>query len=263
MILLLMAILGLCAGSFALAMTIRMYDGRDWVNGRSECDLCHTSLNWYDLFPVVSWLSTGGKCRYCKRKIGRLFPAVELGTAIAFVVSYNFWPYGFTKAGIAIFTLWLLMLTLMVSLLVFDLKWFILPDKLVYTLIALAGISKLVQVFYYQDFARLPGLGLSLVIGSGIFYLLHTISKGRYIGGGDVKYGLFFGMLLGSGFKSALVISVGSIIGTLLVLPSMIRHKTKMTSLIPFGPSLIIATLILYIFGDRLITLITTAYLFP
>lgn len=263
MILVLISILGLCAGSFALAMTVRMYDGRDWVKDRSECDLCHKKLKWYDLLPLISWLSTAGKCRYCHKKIGKLYPVIELGTGLAFGISYIYWPYGFTKAGIAIFALWLAMLTLMASLLIFDVKWYILPDKIVYTLIGLAGVSKLFQVLYYQDFSRLPGLGLSLVVGSGIFYLLHALSKGRYIGGGDVKYGLFFGMLLGSGFKSALVISLGSIIGTILVLPSVLRRKTKMTSVIPFGPSLIMATFILYIFGDRLITLLTTTYLFP
>lgn len=262
-ILVLIFILGLCAGSFALAMTVRMYDGRDWVRGRSECDLCHKPLKWYDLIPLASWLSTIGKCRYCKKSIGSLFPAVELGTAAAFSLSYWFWPYGFTRSGIAAFLMWLIMLTIMSSLFVFDLKWFILPDKLVYTLVGLATAYKITQVLYYQDVSRLPGIGLGLVVGSGVFYMLHMLSRGKYIGGGDVKYGVFFGMLLGSGFKSMLVISIGSVIGTVFILPSMIKHKTKLTSVIPFGPSLILATLIVYIFGDKLISLLTTTYLFP
>lgn len=256
-------VLGLCAGSFSLAMTLRMYDGRDWVKGRSECDLCHKPLKSIDLVPLFSWLSTKGTCRYCHKPIGKLFPAVEAVTALAFGVSYHFWPYGFTRVGVSLFGLWLVMLTIMVSLTVFDLKWYILPDKLVYTLIALAGSSKLVQILYFQDAKRLLGVLAGIGIGSGVFYVLHTFSKGKYIGGGDVKYGLFYGVLLASGLKSMLVISIGSVIGTLIILPSMLSHKRKLTSVIPFGPSLILATFIMYIFGDRIVALITTTYLFP
>jgi prepilin signal peptidase PulO-like enzyme (type II secretory pathway) len=155
------------------------------------------------------------------------------------------------------------MLTLLVSLVIFDLKWFLLPDKLVYTLISLAGASKLVQVFYFQDFQRVIGIAGGIVVGFGVFFALSYFSKGKYIGDGDVKYGLFFGILLGSPFKALLVISLGSLLGTLLTLPSLLTHKKKLTSVIPYGPSLIVATIVLYIFGDRIIDLLTTTYLFP
>jgi len=261
--LIIIVILGLCAGSFALAMTLRMYDGRDWVRGRSECDICHKPLKLIDLVPLFSWLSTKGTCRYCHKKIGGLLPLVELSTALVFGISYYFWPYGFTKMGIALLSVWLVMLTIMVSLTIFDLKWYILPDKLVYTLVGLATGSKVVQILYTQSFERIPGILIGLAVGSGIFYLLHTVSKGKYIGGGDVKYGLFFGMLLASGFKSMLVISIASVIGTLIILPSMLSQKRKLTSVIPFGPSLILATFIMYVFGDRIAQLLMTTYLFP
>lgn len=260
---LLFFILGLCVGSFALAMTMRMFDGRDWVNGRSECEECHTVLKWYDLVPLISWLSTGGKCRYCRKKLSWQYPAVELLSAMLYVISYKFWPYGFTKVGLGLFGLWLVMLAILTSLVVFDLKWYILPDKLVYVLIGLAGASKLTQILYFQAWNRIPGLVLGVAVGSGIFYVIHMLSKGKYIGGGDVTYGIFSGLLLGSGFKSMLVISLASIIGTLAVLPSMLSKKTKLTSAIPFGPCLILATFVLYIFGDRIVSLLTTTYLFP
>ncbi|MCA9347458.1 prepilin peptidase [Candidatus Saccharibacteria bacterium] len=256
-------ILGLCAGSFALAFTMRLFDGRDWVKGRSECENCHHELQWQDLIPLFSWLSTGGKCRYCNKSIGLTYPLVELGAGVLFGVSYAFWPYGFSKIGVLIFSLWLVILTLMISLIIFDLKWQILPDKVVYTLIGLALASKITQVFYFQDFSRVFGLLLGVTVGSGIFALLYFLSKGKYIGGGDVKYGIFFGVLLASGFKSLLVISIGSLLGTLVVLPSLLSKKSKLNAQIPFGPYLIIATIIVYLFGDKLVDLLTTFYLFP
>mgnify|MGYP001175491998 FL=1 len=258
-----LSFLGLCAGSFAYAMTLRMYDGRDWVKGRSECDMCRKPLSWKDLVPLFSWLSTKGRCRYCKKKLGMSYPLVEIGVSASFALSYAFWPYGFTKAGVAVFAVWLVMLTLMASLVIFDLKWYLLPDKIVYTLIGLAGLSKLVQVLYYQNFSILSGVAGGVLVGWGIFYFLYVISKGKYIGGGDVKYGIFFGILLASPFKSLLVISLGSLIGTIAVVPSIIRHKTKMSSQVPFGPSLILATAIIYLFGDKIVDLLTTFYLFP
>lgn len=256
-------VLGLCAGSFALAMTMRMYARKNWVNDRSQCDHCHKTLQAVDLIPLLSWISTGGKCRYCHKKLDRLYPAVELVTGVLFAISAVFWPYGFTASGIAVFALWLVMATLMVSLVVFDVKWMLLPDKLVYTLVALALSSKLFQVVYYQDLSRLSGLLAGVAVGAGLFAVLYIVSRGQYIGGGDVKFGLFYGVLLSSGFKSMLVICIGSLIGTLLVLPAIVTKKTSMTSQIPFGPSLITATFVMYIFGDRIVELLTTTYLFP
>jgi prepilin signal peptidase PulO-like enzyme (type II secretory pathway) len=165
--------------------------------------------------------------------------------------------------GIAVFCVWLVMLTMMTSLIVFDIKWQILPDRVTYPLIGLATASKLIQILYYQDFSRIYGIVLGVAVGAGLFLALYIISSGRYIGGGDVKLGIFYGVLLGSGFKSLLVIALGSMLGTILVLPSLLGRKIKMQSQIPFGPSLIVATFIVYIFGDRLVELLTSAYLFP
>jgi prepilin signal peptidase PulO-like enzyme (type II secretory pathway) len=255
--------IGLCMGSFAYALAMRLYDGRDYVRGRSECEACKHTLAWYDLVPVVSWLSTGGKCRYCSKGIGRSYPLVEIATGLLFGLSYIHWPYDASRIGIAVFGLWLVMLTVLVTLTIFDAKWYMLPDKLVFTLIALAASSKLFQAAYYEDLTRLVGVLGGMLVGGGVFYAIWYLSKGKFIGYGDVKLGIFFGILLGSPFKALLVLSIGSMIGTLLVLPSIVKHKAKLTSAIPFGPSLIAATCIMYIFGDRIVHAITTFYIFP
>lgn len=259
----LFAVLGACAGSFAYAMTLRMADGRDWVAGRSECEKCHAVLKWYDLVPLLSWITSRGSCRHCHKPIGTIYPLVEVCSAAAFAVSAYFWPYGTGLYGYASFGLWCVFMTLMISLVIFDLKWFLLPDKIVYTMVVLAGGAQIFFVSYFAQPERLTGIVLGVVVGSGIFYVLHKASNGRYIGDGDYKYGIFFGLLLGSGFKSMLVISLGSLIGTVLVLPALLLKKRGLSSQIPFGPSLIAATYVVYIFGDRLIERFATLYLFP
>jgi prepilin signal peptidase PulO-like enzyme (type II secretory pathway) len=250
-------------GSFAYALALRLYDGRDYVRGRSECESCKHVLAWYDLLPLVSWVSMSGKCRYCKKPMGYSYPIIELATGTLFVLSQKFWPYGFTRAGIVVFGLWLVMLTVLVTLSIIDTKWFLLPDKLVFLLIFLAAGSKLAQAAYFEDLGRLVGVLGGMGVGAGVFYAIWYLSKGKYIGYGDVKLGIFFGILLGSPFKALLVLSIGSLIGTLLVLPTMLRRKAKLTTAIPFGPSLIAATCVMYIFGDRIVHALTTFYIFP
>lgn len=258
-----MFILGTAMGSFAYVLALRSYDGRDWVNGHSECEHCHELLKWYDLVPVASWLSTLGKCRYCKKSIGATYITVELATGALFLLSYRYWPYGFEHLGVSAFVLWLISLTVLISLVIIDLKWFLLPDGLVFSLIGIAGAFQLYVVAYTQDFSRLPGILGGIAVGFGIFYLLYMVSSGRYIGGGDVKYGLYIGLLTGSALKSLLVISVASLLGTLAVLPLLITKKTKLTSKIPFGPFLILATIIVFIFGQKILDWYTGFYLFP
>ncbi len=257
------ALLGLVAGSFTLAMTMRMMKRKPWVNDRSECDHCKKKLQPVDLIPLFSWLSTGGRCRYCKKKLSWLYPVTELAVAASFTVSYLFWPYGFSKMGILMFAVWLVMLTLMAALFVFDIKWMILPDKITYPLIAIALASKLFQMAFYENFDRLPGIAIGVLLGGGIFFSIYVLSRGKYIGGGDIKLGIFYGILMASGFKSLLVMCIGSMLGTLYMIPALVSRKSGMTTKMPYGPFLLAAIFIIYIFGDRIIELMTSTYLFP
>lgn len=250
-------------GSFAYAMTGRMYVGKNWVNDRSACDSCGHTLNWYDLVPLLSWVSARGKCRYCSAKLSPVYPGVELLSAAALLVSYIHWPYGWSGLGVALFVLWLVMLTLLISLVIFDLSWFLLPDKIVYTLVGLAFVQQILIISYSWSLSSVPGIIAGALVGSGLFYALFALSGGRYIGGGDVKYGLFFGILLGSGVKSLMVIGFASVLGTLVTLPFMLGKKGALRTQIPFGPFLIAATMIVYLHGDKIINAYSTLYLFP
>ncbi len=139
-------VIGLCFGSFALAMTDRMKAKKDWVKGRSECDKCRHKLGLKDLVPLASWLSTGGKCRYCHKRLSKAYPLTELACGSAFVMSYIFVPYELDGYGLAVFGLWLLALVIMTSLIVFDLRWFLLPNKLVYPLQIIALIHWIIII---------------------------------------------------------------------------------------------------------------------
>jgi prepilin signal peptidase PulO-like enzyme (type II secretory pathway) len=195
--------------------------------------------------------------------LGKAYPLSELITGVIFAGSYYFWPYGFGALGWFQLLLWLVVVVLLVSAAFADYRWSILPDKLTIPLAVIACASQLFSIAYTQSFDAIPGVILGVVVGAGIFYVLNVVSKGAYIGGGDVKLGLFYGILLGSGLKSMLVIAIGSTLGTIALLPMLVRKQKTIHTQIPFGPYLIIATILVYIFGDRLVSLVTTTYLFP
>ncbi|MFZ2545791.1 MAG: prepilin peptidase, partial [Candidatus Saccharimonas aalborgensis] len=111
------------------------------TSDRSVCLSCHHQLRWYDMIPLLSWASTGGRCRYCQQPIGSLEPLVELGLSAAFVISYLYWPTPLTS-GVAwgAFIVWLLSLTSLAILVTYDIRWQLLPDIVSYSYMSLGII---------------------------------------------------------------------------------------------------------------------------
>jgi leader peptidase (prepilin peptidase) / N-methyltransferase len=253
MIVLVLVMLGLVMGSFINALTWRMHIGKDWVRGRSECSHCHHPLAPKDLVPVLSWISLLGKCRYCHHKIEDS-PLIELAMPAIFVFSYYFWPLGFNGGGLFEFVLWLVFLVGFGALAVYDLRWFLLPDKIVFPLIGLALLQLGGRVIFYgMAWHEVVGAFLGALIMSGLFYGLFQLSKGAWIGGGDVKLALALGLLAGTPLRSLLVIFVASVAGTLVALPLMAMGKAKRKTQLPFGPLLIIGLITVELFGGAML----------
>jgi len=258
--------IGLAFGSFALAMVDRMKSGEDWIKGRSKCDHCQHKLMPKDLVPLFSWLSQKGKCRYCKKKLSVFYPLVELGTGLAFFGSYIFIPYGISGLSFVLFSLWLFALVLMSALVVFDLRWYLLPNKLVYPLIAMSVAHRVVLFFVNSEVfneAILSTLA-ALLIGSGLFWVLHRISKGKWIGDGDYRLGIAVALLLTDPLVTWFSLFLSSVFGLLIMLP-MIYHskrKLKLKLKIPFGPFLILGLYFSYLFGAQLIDWYINTFLY-
>lgn len=261
-------VIGLAFGSFALAMVDRMKAGKDWVKGRSECASCKQRLGAKDLVPVLSWLSTRGRCRYCKAKLTIAYPLVEIGCGVAFLLSYLYMPYELSGTNIALFVIWLLSLVIMVALVIFDARWFILPNKLVYPLALLAIAHRLIFVISNtKPFSNdLLSLGLSLFVSAGVFLILYIASSGKWIGDGDIRLGVAMGLFLPGGIESWLVIFIASVLGLivgLLFTPKKGKNKKKlMTTKIPFGPMLILGLFIVYLFGSHIIDWYSSSFLY-
>lgn len=231
------------------------------------CPDCKHALRTKDLIPVFSWLWQGGKCRYCKKSISWQYPAVELSTALIFVGSYLFWPKELDSGWLVTeFSLWLIVLTGLIALVIYDLRWMLLPNRIIFPLYGLAavmvGARSLEQMSISPTLSAIGGV----VIGGGIFYALFQISHGRWIGGGDVKLGFLLGAIVGSPQLALLLLFLASILGTVYAACLMSLKGIKRSAKVPFGPFLIFATVITLFYGQAIIdwyleiSLITTDY---
>ncbi len=256
MIFVVLTVLGLAMGSFVGALVWRLHEGKNFVSERSECEHCHHKLGLLDLLPVVSWLALGGRCRYCKAPIGWQALVLELAMAALFVGSYIVWPLPFdTWQSNVSFGLWLVYVVGLVALLVYDLRWMILPNAIVFPLIGLALVELIVRYSLQPGptvFGYLESAVLGVAVLGGVYWLLYTLSRGKWVGYGDVKLGVFMGIALGWQ-RALLALFLANIIGFFAVLPGLATGKLKRTSRVPFGPFLIVAFVLSFLFGDEII----------
>lgn len=215
------------------------------------CPNCHHLLSGRELVPVVSWLILRGRCRWCKRAIAVQYPLVEVATAALFGLSYGAWEFTNLTSKLS-FGLWLLILTSLILLAVYDLKHMLLPTRVIKVLIALVWVNLLLVGLSAGDVGLIATHLLAAMAGWAFFYGLYALSGGRWLGGGDVRLSFVMGLLLGPkllllalfvGFNSAAIISIALII----------FHKLHRKALIPFGPFLIAGTIVAMLWGDSIV----------
>jgi leader peptidase (prepilin peptidase)/N-methyltransferase len=226
------------------------------LKDRSVCLHCGHQLEGRDLIPLVSWLSLKGKCRYCHKSIGWMEPAIELGMAVFFALSFVTWHASLVTplAGLQ-FVLWLLAGVGLAILFVYDARWFLLPDRVTYPLIALSALYALL-VLLARNFAPLDILSVvdACIILSGLYYLIYVVSKHQWVGFGDVKLGLVLALLLADWKLAALALFLANVIGTIIVIPMMLKGRLERRAHIPFGPLLISGWVLAGLFGHPIVT---------
>lgn len=230
---------------------------RQITTDRSVCLHCGHQLRWYELLPVISWVIQRGKCRNCKRPIGNMEILAEVLLGSAFAVSYLVWPYDFSdEQGIVFFVLWLVMLVALAVHWMYDARWFLLLDRVTILLVVIAVLFvafKLADQSTLLLSASLVGISLSLLVLPGFYGLLYVVSRGAWIGLGDVKLLVPFALVLPSWEYGVLLIFLANLIGCLALLPAMVTKKLTRTTRVPFGPFLILAFIITFLFGQRIL----------
>jgi prepilin signal peptidase PulO-like enzyme (type II secretory pathway) len=221
---------------------------------RSECLNCHHQLAWYDLIPIVSWVTLRGKCRYCRAPIGYMEPLLEVGLALTFVVSYLAWPQPLDQTTNLIgFVLWLIGCTLMALLFAYDARWYLLPFSINVALIGVgtvfAGVTYLSAGAFTLE--QLGSLLLAIVIMSGLYFIFSLLG---YVGLGDSILGFGLALFLGKWEYAFLALFIANLLGCFLLIPIALRGKMRRNLHIPFGPFLILGTLITLLWGAMIIS---------
>jgi len=238
-------ILGLCVGSFINMALWRVGNKKSFFKeARSICDFCGKQLKWYDNIPVISWIRYRGKSRCCGKKLPLLYPIVEITTGLLFLL--NLQSTTFNLQLIVIF----IILGLLVFEAAFDFKYMMLPDATAWALIILAALRWILS--------GLPVINIICALISALFiFILHKIKiKGHEaMGDGDVFLAFFMGLFLG--FPNIIVafyiaFIVGAVVGAFLIYKKIIGRLSP----IPFGPFLILGTIIAYYWGEKIIQII-------
>lgn len=217
-------VLGLILGSFLSVLVGRWETKEGIVAGRSECPDCRHVLAWYDLVPLLSWMMLLGKCRYCRMPISVRYPLMEL--TMAATLSVYAWRYGllsfWSLSDVAI-------LFGLVALFFFDLRWHLLPDAIIFPLVVIV----VARIIWLRPDLLVNGLVTGAAL-AGILGLLYLVSRGTWLGFGDVKLALLIGVLFGyPGAVGVTLIAIWT--GALVGIGLMLLHRATMKTALPFG----------------------------
>ena len=262
---------GAAIGSFLNVVIHRVPNELSIVLPNSACPNCKSAIKFYDNIPVLSWLILRGKCRRCAGAIAWRYPAVELLTALVFVLTY--WQIGLT----AFLPVALIFVSAMIALVFIDAEHMILPNVITYPLFVFALLARIAlpAAFdgnFFSDttyapissFNGWPPWALSLagaifgaLVGGGSLWLVGALWKllrgVDAMGLGDVKLLFGIGALLGWRL-TILTIFIGAFTGAIAGIAVVLRQKDKdIQTQIPFGIFLGIGSVAAMLFGDRMI----------
>jgi len=240
-------LIGTSIGSFIDCAVYRMERRQKFLFSRSYCPNCNHKLSGFDLIPIISFFLLGGKSRYCSKKISLMYPVAELITGILFFLI-------FFKFGFSFLTFYYLIIAvLLMFIFLYDLKFFIIPDKIIFPAIFFVLTFHLVNYFkhFVPDIFNFKYI-FAAIIASLFFYAIYFFSKGSAMGFGDVKLGFLLGLIFGFP-KILLVLWLTFIIGGPIALILVLLKKKNLKSQIPLGPFLVIGAFITLLFGTEIL----------
>jgi len=231
---------GLVFGSFFNVVGLRVPNGTLLKQQRSYCDTCNRTLTWKELIPVFSFVKQKGKCRTCHETISPLYPVMELSTGLLFAFTHL--RFGWSHQTI----LGLLLISLIIPVTVSDLEYQRIPNRILLFFAPLFIIYRLIYPLSPWYFS-LIGASLAFVL----LFLIILLSKGG-MGMGDLKYFTLFGFIFGP-YQFLLLFFLATIYGSIIGFISIKRNNGNRKTKIPFGPSIGLAALTVFYFGEAIL----------
>ncbi len=270
-ILCVVALFGLCMGSFLNCVAWRIVHEESVLYGRSHCAKCNHPLGFLDLIPVFSYVFLGGKCRYCKEKIAFRYLLAELLSAAVFVSILV--GFGFTLQALEAAFLAAILLCISFA----DLEDFLVPDRLIIAGIAgrlvFAIVSGILEHSLWKDLLWTVVGGLAVALPLYILVMIaDKVMDKETMGGGDIKmmfmigmyfrwqcnlfimivacvFGLIFGIINNARVKDAEPIEVPDASASTEEILAALEAKEEQ-KLIPFGPSIAAGAWVAMFFGS-------------
>lgn len=234
-------IYGIIIGSFLNVCIYRIPKEESIVTVGSHCMVCGHRLKWYDLFPLFSWLSLKGKCRYCGTKISIQYPLIEFlnGMLYLIVFAVNGWNWDSV--------LWCVLVSALIVLSVIDYRTMMIPTGVD---VVIFGIGILHLAFHLNDWVY-------YVIGfffASLFLLLcafvfRAVTGKSGLGLGDVELMACAGLCIGWGHALFAVV-IGSVLG--VIIQGIRILVTKENGKFPFGPYLSLGIFISMLWGSQI-----------
>ena len=230
---------GIVIGSFLNVCIYRIPKHEDIVKTRSHCMSCGYQLEWYDMFPVFSYLFLGGKCRKCGAKLSVQYPLIEAANGILYTMIV--WMNGVNVESL----LYCLLTSALIVLSVIDFRTYEIPLGINLFILAL-GLIRVAT-----DYRNFPDYLIGFLSVSAVLAVLYYVSRGRAIGGGDVKLMAVCGLLLG--WKLIIMaFLLGCILGAVI---HVIRMKVSGEDhVLAMGPYLSMGVFIAALWGNQLLT---------
>jgi len=237
--------LGGVIGSFLNVCIYRIPKEESIVFPPSHCIDCSHPLAWYDLVPIVSYLSLRGKCRYCGGVISPQYPIIEALNAIIYLFLYL--HFGLS----AEFVFYGIMASILIVVCLIDYYHQIIPDGIILLMFVLTVIYKASEYLIYGTplFLRDPICGF---LAGGLLFLAIAVISGGAMGGGDIKLIAVLGLILGLK-KTLLNILLSFFIGAVVSIYLLASGRKGRKDAIPFGPFINIAFIITLFYGDMII----------
>ena len=255
-VILIAGVLGLVCGAFVNVFMLRTPDGLEFTAGRRKCVTCAKPMHAKDHFPLVSYIVLQARCRACKSVIPWQYPALELammllfmGFAYQIVTQDPSVPFFARDVGdaIGLFTRNGLIAMLLLPIFMFDYRASVIPDRL--SVPAMIIALSLNAALGIDPTAMLFG---GFLLGA-FFAIQYLVSRGAWVGGGDIRMAMVMGFLLGPElgiFALLVAYTIGALIGVYLIF----GRRRDLRSHVPFGTFMVIGTFIALFFGNSVVS---------
>lgn len=247
-------IIGAAVGSFTSVVIYRLHtDKPGIIKGKSMCPSCETKLTPFDLIPIISYLTLRGKCRHCNKEISYMYPLLEIISGALFALLFIKHPFlnesfSFSGNNLGLYLLYSFYSFVLIFTFFFDLHYMKVADEILLPSILIGLIASTAFPLTPHIWDSLMGASIALAF----FGAQILLSRGKWLGAGDLRVGAFMGIILGWKYM-IIALFLAYIIGSIAAIAIALKKKKLVGVKIPFAPLLVTATFITMFWGDKML----------